>query len=110
MLVIENELIKKARWKKFAGVHFTYSYWQISLAVDSRVCQSFITPDGIFTLIRVLRGTTSAVLHLQPFLSNKLSHELLERVLLLVDDCIFHEETTNVLARSLQLFFEFCDE
>lgn len=82
MPVVEHEFIKTAHLKKFAGVGFPHSYWQLLLAVDSRVCQSVITPDGIFTPTRLLHGTTNAAIHLQLFLSTKVLLELLERVLL----------------------------
>jgi hypothetical protein len=38
----------------FATLVFCQSYWQIPLHKDSQDCQSFITPDGVFTSTRVL--------------------------------------------------------
>lgn len=62
MLVIEHELQKTAKSTKFAGVEFTQSYCLLLLVVESRFCESFMTPDGIFTMTRVTHDTTNAFL------------------------------------------------
>lgn len=80
MPVIDHKLTKTANSKKFAGVDITYSYWQLLLASPSRVCQTILTPDGIFTPIRVLHKTTSSMPHLQACPSTELTANLLERV------------------------------
>lgn len=105
---IDHESTKTLKSKTFATDYFTHRYWQILLATDSRIFQSIITPDGIFSPIRVLHGTTNACLHLQAFLIMKLPPELLERAFLLLDDCLFNEETTESLLRDLRRIFEFC--
>jgi hypothetical protein len=52
----------------FATLDFCQVYWQISLHKDSQDCQSFITPDGVYTPTRVLHGTTNATQHLKSVL------------------------------------------
>lgn len=49
MPVIEHELTKTSKSGVFAVVDLTHGYWQLFLHADSRVCQSIITPDIIFT-------------------------------------------------------------
>lgn len=108
MPVIKHELGETAKKTKFAGVDFMHSYWQLLLAMASRVCQSSITLDCILTLTRVLHGTTNAALHLQSFLTTKLPPELLAQALLCVQDCLFHEESIKALLQNLLQFSEFC--
>jgi hypothetical protein len=52
----------------FATLDFCQGYWQIPLHKDSQDCQSFITPDGVYTPTRVLHGTRIATQHLQSVL------------------------------------------
>lgn len=110
MPVIKHELLKTSGSCVYASVDFTHSYWQLPLHESSQECQSFITPDGVYTPTRVLHGTTNAVLHLLSFLSTKLPHDLRARVLLWVDDCLFHATSTKDLLQDLRTFFQFCAE
>jgi hypothetical protein len=52
----------------FATLDFRQGYWQIPLHKDSQDCQSFITPDGVYTPTRDLHGTRNATQHLQSVL------------------------------------------
>lgn len=108
--VVEHELTNTCKSKFFANVDFTHSYWQLRLHEDSQECQSIITPDGIYSSTRVLHGTTNAVLYLQSFLAPHLPPTLRDRVLLLVDDWLFHEETIENLLHSIRSFLAFCVE
>lgn len=105
---IEEELTKTAGSSVYASVDFTHSYWQLPLHKDSQECQSFVTPDNVFTPTRVPHGTTNAVLHLQSFLSTNAPAEVKQRMLLWVDDCLFHAPTATDLIKCLQSFFQFC--
>ena len=49
----------------FATMGLCHGYWQMPLDTDSQECQSFITPDGVFTPTRVLHGQTNATAHFQ---------------------------------------------
>jgi hypothetical protein len=53
----------------FATLDFCQSYWQIPLQKDSQDSQSFITPDKVYTLTRVLHGTRNATQHLHSMCS-----------------------------------------
>jgi hypothetical protein len=52
----------------FVTLDFCQGYRQISRHKDSQDCQSFITPDGVYTPTRVLHGTSNATQHLQSVL------------------------------------------
>lgn len=54
MPLIENELARLHGATFFANLDLSHCYWQLPLAEDSQECQSFLTPDGVFTPMRVL--------------------------------------------------------
>jgi hypothetical protein len=43
----------------FATLDFCQGYWQIPLRKDSQDCQSFITPDGMYTLLALSTNCNS---------------------------------------------------
>jgi hypothetical protein len=49
----------------FATLDFCHGYWQIPLHKFFQDCQSFITPDGVYTPTPVLHVTRNAAKHLQ---------------------------------------------
>jgi hypothetical protein len=51
---LQDELHDLHGSKVFATLDFCQGYWQIPLHKDSQDCQSFITPDGVYTPTRVL--------------------------------------------------------
>jgi hypothetical protein len=65
---LQDELHDLHGSEVFATLNFCQSYWQIPLHKDSQDCQSFITPDGVYTPTRVLHGTRNATQHLQSVL------------------------------------------
>jgi Reverse transcriptase (RNA-dependent DNA polymerase) len=62
---IESELSTVSGSKCFATFDLSDGYWQLALDLSFQECQSFITPDGIYSPTRVLHGTRNAVSHLQ---------------------------------------------
>jgi hypothetical protein len=58
---VESELSRLQSSKFFATFDLSHGYWQLPLAPESQECQSFITPDGVYSPTRVLHGTTNAV-------------------------------------------------
>ncbi len=42
----------------YAIIDLCHGYWQLGLDPESQGCQSFITPDGVFTPTRVMHGQT----------------------------------------------------
>lgn len=107
---IEEELTKTADSVVYASVDFTHSYWQLPLHPASQECQSFVTPDNVFTPTRVPHGTTNAVLHLQSFLSTNVPAAVKKHMLLWVDDCLFHAPSISELLSCLQSFLQFCSD
>jgi hypothetical protein len=65
---LQNELHDLHGSEVFATLDFCQGYWQIPLHKDSQDCQSFITPDGVYTPTRVLNGTRNATQYLQSVL------------------------------------------
>lgn len=61
---LEYELLQLTNSSCYARFDLSYAYWQLRLAEYSQSCQSFITPDGVYSPTRVLHGTTNAVLNL----------------------------------------------
>jgi hypothetical protein len=61
----QDELHDSHGSEVFATLEFCQGYWQIPLHKDSQDCQSFITPDGVYTPTRVLHETRKATQHLQ---------------------------------------------
>jgi hypothetical protein len=51
---LQDELHDLHGTEVFATLDFCQGYWQIPLHKDSQDCQSFITPDGVYTPTRVL--------------------------------------------------------
>ena len=107
---IEIELTTVAGSKFFAVFDFSHSYWQLLLAKQSQECQSFITPDGIFTPTRVLHGTTNAVAHLQSSIAGIIPDDLKPNILCWLDDILLHAPTVDKLLESIQSFFGMCAE
>lgn len=62
---LEHKITCLVNTAYLADLEMAHSYWKLLLAPGSQECQSFITPNSIFTLTRVLHGTTNAVTHLQ---------------------------------------------
>jgi hypothetical protein len=58
---IESELARVHGSQFFATFDQIHGYWQLMLDPDSQECQSFLTPDGVFTPTRVLHGTSNAL-------------------------------------------------
>jgi hypothetical protein len=59
-----SELARVAGSHCFATFDLSNGYWQLELYEDSRNCQSFITPDGVYTPTRVLNGSSKSVAHM----------------------------------------------
>jgi hypothetical protein len=65
---LQDELHDLHGAEVFATLDFCQGYWQIPLHKDSQDCQSFFTPDGVYTATRVLHGMRNATQHLQSVL------------------------------------------
>jgi hypothetical protein len=104
---LDSELNRVAGSSVFATFDLSQGYWQLSLDVDSQDCQSFITPDGVFTPTRVLHGTTNAVPHFQACVQGILG-DLSENILAWLDDLLMYAMNEPALLKLLRLFFQLC--
>jgi Reverse transcriptase (RNA-dependent DNA polymerase)/RNase H-like domain found in reverse transcriptase len=93
----------------FATLDFCQGYWQIPLHKDSQDCQSFITPDGVYTPTRVLHGTRNATQHLQSMLLVMMD-DIKSNIKVWLDDCLLHTKTEDDLLATLNFFFKKCQE
>jgi hypothetical protein len=62
---LETATAKLAGDTCYASIDLCNGYWQMALDEGSQECQSFITPDGVFTPTRVLHGQTNATSYFQ---------------------------------------------
>jgi RNase H-like domain found in reverse transcriptase/Reverse transcriptase (RNA-dependent DNA polymerase)/Integrase core domain/Integrase zinc binding domain len=104
---VESELARLKGSTCFATFDLSHGYWQLPLDPDSQECQSFITPDGVFTPTRVLHGTTNAVTHMQAVLSEVFS-SLNTHILAWLDDLLLHAASPGELLVYLRRFFNLC--
>jgi Reverse transcriptase (RNA-dependent DNA polymerase) len=93
----------------FATLNFCQGYWQIPLHNDSQDCQSFITPDAVYTPTRVLHGTRNATQHLQSVLIVMMD-DIKSNIKAWLDDCLLHTKTEDDLLATLNFFFKKCRE
>lgn len=108
MPLLDNELTKLKGSKFFADFDLSHGYWQLLLHADSQECQSFLTPDGVFTPTRVLHGTTNAVAHLQSTLSAEIPIDLRKNLLQWLDDILLHCPTILSLLDAIETFLKLC--
>jgi hypothetical protein len=104
---IESEISRLQGYSYFATFDLSLGYWQLELAPESQECQSFITPDGVFSPKRVLHGTSNAVLHLQAALQGVLK-PLAQQILAWLDDLLLHAKSVPTLLGFLRDFFLLC--
>jgi Reverse transcriptase (RNA-dependent DNA polymerase) len=93
----------------FATLDVCQGYWQIPLHKDSQDCQSFITPDGVYTPTRVLHGTRNATQHLKSVLVVMLD-DIKSNIKVWLNDCLLHTKTEDDLPATLNFFFKQCQK
>jgi Reverse transcriptase (RNA-dependent DNA polymerase) len=106
---LQNELHDLPDSEVFAMLDFCQGYWQIPLHKDSQGCQSFITPDGVYTPTRVLHGTRNATQHLKSMVVVMMDG-IKRNIKVWLDDCLLHTKTEDDLLATLNLFFKKCQE
>jgi hypothetical protein len=106
---VESELAKLCGSTCFATFDLSHGYWQLPLAPESQECQSFITPDGVYSPTRVLHGTTNAVTHMQSVLQGVFD-PLAAHLLAWLDDLLLHASSAAHLLDYLRIFFTLCRE
>jgi Reverse transcriptase (RNA-dependent DNA polymerase) len=106
---LQDELHDLHGSEVFATAGFCQGYWQIPLHKDSQDCQSFITPNGVYTPTRVLRGSRNAKRHLQSLLVVMMDY-ITSNIKLWLDDCLLHTKTDNDLLATLNFLFKQCQK
>ena len=104
---VEAAVTQLAHDTCYASIDLCHGYWQMPLAASAQECQSFITPDGVFTPNRVLHGQSNAVFYFQSTVG-ELCLALREVILQWLDDLLFHCHDERHLLTSLRKFFEIC--
>jgi hypothetical protein len=102
---LQDELHDLHGSEVFATLDFCQGYWQIHLHKDSQDCQSFITPDGVYTPTRVLHGTRYATQNLQSVLVVMMD-DIKSNIKVWLDDCLLHTKTEDDLLATLNFFFQ----
>jgi hypothetical protein len=85
----------------FATLDFCQGYWQLSLHKDSKDCQSYIPPDGVYTSTRVLHEKRNATQNLQ-YVLVVMMNDVRSNIKVWLDDCLLHIKTEDDL---LETFF-----
>jgi Reverse transcriptase (RNA-dependent DNA polymerase) len=106
---LQDELHDLHGSEVFATIDFCQGYWQIPLHKNSQDCQSFITPDGVYTPTRVLHETRNAAQNLQSVLVVMID-DIKSNIKVWLDDCPLHTKTEDDLLASLNFFFKKCQE
>jgi hypothetical protein len=106
---LQDELHDLHGSKVFATLDVCQGYWQIPLHEASQDCQSFITPDGVYTPTRDLHETSNATQHLQSVLVFMMD-DIKSNIKVWLDDCLLHTKTENDLLETLNFFFKKCQE
>lgn len=83
-------LSKLAGSKTWFNLDFLHGYWQFPLAENSRDCQPFHTPFGVYTHNRVLHGATNAVSYFQSSMESIFGHL---NLLIYLDDLLGYATT-----------------
>ena len=93
---IETAIAKLAQAKCYANIDLCHGYWQMPLAPNAQECQSFITPEGVFSPTRVLHGQSNAVFFFQSTVGG-LCESLRDHILQWLDDLLFYARDTRQL-------------
>ena len=101
----EPMLAKLTGAKNFFKIDFIHGYWQFPLDAKSQECQSFHTPNGVFSPTRVLQGSTNAVSYFQSSMEAMFGHI---DILIWLDDMLGYAEDSKTLLEKLRLVFDIC--
>lgn len=106
--IIEMEVDKASGACHFSEFDMTHGYWQLMLHQSSQECQSFVTPDGIYTPTRVLHGNLNANSHLHAAFMEHMDDELKLKLLLWVDDMVVAAKTIDELLKYTAMLLDLC--
>jgi hypothetical protein len=106
---LQNEMHDLHGSEVFATLNFCQGYWQIPLHKDSQDCQSFITPDEVYTPTRERHGTMNATQHLQSVLVVMMD-DIKSNIKVWLDDCLLYTKTGDDFLATLNIFFKKCQK
>ena len=104
---LESVTARLAGQHCFAAIDLCHAYWQLPLHEDSQECQSFITPNGVYSPTRVMHGQRNAVAFCQSSVQ-LLCESIAQSMLLWLDDMLLYGTDATSLLHTLRKFFEIC--
>jgi hypothetical protein len=102
---LQDELHDLHGSEVFDMLEFCQGYWLIPMHKDSQDCQSFISPDVVYTPTRVLHGTRNAMQHLQSVLVI-MKDDIKSNIKVWLDDCLLHTKSEDDLLATLNFIFQ----
>jgi hypothetical protein len=93
----------------FARLDFCQCYRQIPLHKYFQDCQSFITPDGLYTSTRLLHETRNAT-QPSPSVLVVIVEDIRSNIKVWLDYCLLHPKTEDDLLATLNFFFNKCQK
>lgn len=97
MTNLEVELTKTSTSRFYDVFDLSHGYWKFSPHEYLQNCQSFVTPNGIYTPTRLLHGTNNAVTYLQSTLAAILAASIFHNILYWIEDIMCHAATITEL-------------
>ncbi|POM61981.1 hypothetical protein PHPALM_28920, partial [Phytophthora palmivora] len=103
----QGEVIGAVRGAKhYARFHLPEGFWQFPLHEDSQEIFSFLTPDGVFSPLRVPQGVTDSALHFQAQMQTVLAPMIPRNVICWIDDILIFAKDMDSFLDALQEFFD----
>jgi hypothetical protein len=109
ILNLQDELHELHGSEVFATLDCCQGYWRIPLHKYSQDCQSFITPDGVYTPTHVLHGTRNATQHQQSVFVIMMD-DIKSNIKVWLDVCLLLTKTEDDLLATLNFIFKQCQE
>lgn len=104
---VGRELNKLAGSTFFSIFDFSQGYEQLPLDESSRACQSFVTPDDIFSLTTVLQRTTKAVMFMHSAITSDIPPEPRFSLLVWLHDLLVHARSVSAQLYTVRMLLEF---
>ncbi|GMF38278.1 unnamed protein product [Phytophthora fragariaefolia] len=103
----QGEVIDAVRGAKFyARFDLPEGFWQFPLHENSQEIFSFLTPDGVFSPLRVPQGATDSALHFQAQMQTVLAPMIPRNVICWIDDILIFAKDMDSFLAALQEFFD----
>ncbi|POM80973.1 Hypothetical protein PHPALM_1125 [Phytophthora palmivora] len=103
----QGEVIDAVRGAKhYARFDLPEGFWQFPLHEDSQEIFSFLTPDGVFSPLRVPQGATDSALHFQAQMQTVLAPMIPRNVICWIDNILIFAKDMDSFLDALQEFFK----